>query len=116
MALTHDELRAACAALPGAIAEYPFGPGARVYKAGGKMFALIHEDGPPSISLKCDPALAEILRSRYAAVTPGYHLNKRHWNTVLIDGSIQDDEIFDMISQSHDLIVRSLTKSQRAAL
>lgn len=113
--MTRDDLCGLCASHPGATAEYPFGPEVRVYKAGGKVFALVPEDGT-SISLKCDPALAEILRGRYASITPGYHLNKRHWNTIANDGSVPDDEIAEMVRHSHELIVRSLTKAQRAAL
>jgi predicted DNA-binding protein (MmcQ/YjbR family) len=106
VALTHARLLAECEACPGAIAEYPFGAGTRVYKAGGKIFALVPDDGA-SISLKCDPALAEILRDRYAAVIPGYHLNKRHWITVAVDGTIPDAEIVELIRNSYDLVVGS---------
>jgi predicted DNA-binding protein (MmcQ/YjbR family) len=113
--VTHDELCALCESHAGAVAEYPFGPEVRVYKAVGKVFALVPESGA-SISLKCDPALAEILRERYEAIGPGYHLNKRHWNTIEIDGSVPDDEIAEMVRHSHELIVRSLTRAQRAAI
>jgi predicted DNA-binding protein (MmcQ/YjbR family) len=77
-----------------------------VFKVGGKMFALITLDQTPgSISLKCDPNLAIGLRHRYAAITAGYHLNKQHWNTVTLDGSVPDDEIRELIEQSYDLVV-----------
>ena len=79
------------------------------------MFALVSED-EPTISLKCDPALAQILRERYADLTPGYHLNKRHWNTLAFDGTIPDAEVREMVEHSYDLIVQSLTKAQRDAL
>jgi predicted DNA-binding protein (MmcQ/YjbR family) len=113
--VTRDDLYGLCESHAGAVAGYPFGPEVRVYKAGGKVFALVPEDGA-SISLKCDPALAEILRRRYASITPGYHLNKRHWNTIANDASVPDGEIAEMVRHSHELIVRSLTKAQRAAL
>ena len=80
-----------CLRLPGAVVEHPFGPGARVLKVAGKVFALIDEDADPlTVSLKCDPELVPVLRRSYAAVRPGYHLNKRHWNTVVLDGSVAD--------------------------
>jgi predicted DNA-binding protein (MmcQ/YjbR family) len=113
--VTRDDLCGLCESHAGAVPEYPFGPDVRAYKAGGKVFALVPEDGS-SISLKCDPALAEILRGRYASITPGYHLNKRHWNTIAMDGAVPAAEIAEMVRHSHELIVRSLTKAQRAAL
>jgi predicted DNA-binding protein (MmcQ/YjbR family) len=113
--LTRERLLTECEACPDAVAEYPFGPEARVYKVAGRMFALVAERSL-DVSLKCDPALAEILRERYAAVAPGYHLNKRHWNTVTVDGTVPDDEVVEMIRHSYDLVVSSLTRAQRAAL
>jgi predicted DNA-binding protein (MmcQ/YjbR family) len=113
--MKRKQVYALCQRQSGALLEYPFGPEARVYKVAGKMFALVHEQDD-SISLKCDPALAEILRQRYADVTPGYHLNKRHWNTIRFDAGVPDDELREMITQSYELIVRSLTKAQREAL
>jgi predicted DNA-binding protein (MmcQ/YjbR family) len=81
------------------------------------MFALISEsEGKPWISLKCDPLLAQILRQKYEAVVPGYHLNKTHWNTVLIDGTIPDDEVREMIDHSYELVFKSLKKSERESL
>src|SRR3954466_4032890 len=106
-------VRRYCDGMKGAVAEYPFGPEARVYKIGGKMFALI---GASSISLKCDPVFAEIVRERYAAVTAGDNLNKRHWNTVELDGTVPDAELREMIDASYELVVASLTRAQRAAL
>ncbi len=97
----------------GAVAEYPFGPQTRVYKAGGKVFALL---GDASVSLKCDPVLAEMLRHEYAAITPGYHLNKRHWNTVALDASVPSAKLREMVDDSYALIVASLTKKQREAI
>jgi predicted DNA-binding protein (MmcQ/YjbR family) len=112
-------LRNYCASRSGAVEDYPFGEDTVVYKVAGKMFALIpldNRDQPPTINLKCDPTLAEILRNIYDAVQPGYHMNKRHWNTVTVDGSIPDDEIYDMIDQSYALVVKSLKKDEREQL
>jgi predicted DNA-binding protein (MmcQ/YjbR family) len=115
--MTRDEVLAACLAYRGAVEDYPFGDEVAVFKVGGRMFALVSLLGDPgSVHLKCDPDLALELRDRYAAVRPGYHLNKRHWNTVELDGSIDGDELRDMISHSYDLVVQRLPKRQRTAL
>jgi predicted DNA-binding protein (MmcQ/YjbR family) len=107
----------ACGARPGSVEDYPFGDGAAVFKVAGRMFALVSLGPPPgSVSLKCDPRLAEDLRTRYPAITPGYHLNKRHWNTVELDGSVPDEELLDLIDHSYDLVVASLTRAQRDSL
>lgn len=106
-----------CAAKPGAAETYPFDATTAVYKVGGKMFALVPSGGdPPSVSLKCDPEWAEILRNAYPAVRPGYHLNKKHWNTVVLDGSIPDEELEELVDHSYDLVVGSLPRRIRAAL
>lgn len=114
--MDRNELLAYCLTRPAAIEDFPFGADVSVLKVMGKMFALIPVNGAASISLKCEPTLAEILRQTYPAVTPGYHLNKKHWNSVAVDGSIPDDEIHDMIDASYDLVVKSLTKAQREEL
>ena len=114
--IDRESLTSRCAGKPGVIAEFPFGPEVLVYKVLGKMFALIPEDGPLQISLKCDPMLAVMLRDTYTAVTPGYHLNKRHWNTVAIDGEVPDDEILEMVDNSYALVVKSLPKAERKKL
>ena len=111
-----DAIKEHCAYRLAVTAEYPFGPEALVYKVMGKMFALISEPDGSSITLKCDPALAEGLRAAYAAIEPGYHTNKRHWNTVTLDGSVPLAEILGMIDHSYEQVVRGLTKAQRAAL
>jgi predicted DNA-binding protein (MmcQ/YjbR family) len=111
-----DDVMAACTAKPGSVEYYPFGDGVAVYKVAGRMFALVPLDDPASISLKCDPDLAEGLRDRYAAITPGYHLNKRHWNTVTLDGSVPADEVQELIDHSYDLVVARLTRAQRNQL
>jgi len=110
-------LREQCLAKPGAIDEHPFGPGVLVVKVAGKMFALIAEDAePPTISLKCDPGWATVLREAFPAVEPGYHLNKRHWNTVTLDGTIAEDEVCDWIDDSYELVVAGLPRRLRDAL
>jgi predicted DNA-binding protein (MmcQ/YjbR family) len=102
-----------CRSLQSATEGYPFGEGALVFKVGGKMFAAIHDT---RLSLKCDPALAVALREEYAAVTAGYHLDKRHWNSIQLDGSVPDDVLGEWIEDSYELVVASLSKAQRAAL
>jgi predicted DNA-binding protein (MmcQ/YjbR family) len=115
--VTRDDALRICAGLPGAVEDYPFGDGVSVFKAGGRMFALVSLDGEPgSVHLKCDPNLAEAFRAQYAAVRPGYHLNKRHWNTVIIDGSLAPEAIGDMIEDSYDLVVSKLPSARRRAL
>jgi predicted DNA-binding protein (MmcQ/YjbR family) len=117
--VTAAELRRACLAMPGATETFPFGPENSVFKVAGKIFAISRLDRAPSlrVSLKCEPGLAEQLRASHAAITPGYHLNKRHWNTVALDdGSIPDAMVRDMIEDSYDLIVSQLPKRTRQAL
>lgn len=97
--------------------EYPFGPQPLVCKVGGKMFALLAEDADPlKISLKCDPDRALELRAIYPAITAGYHLDKRHWNTLVLDGTILDDEVLELIDHSYALIFASLPKRVREEL
>jgi predicted DNA-binding protein (MmcQ/YjbR family) len=108
---------AACSAKPGTVEDYPFGDEVAVFKVADRMFALVPlGEAPGSVSLKCDPDLAVGLRARYAGVTPGYHLNKRHWNTVTLDGSVPDEDVLDFIDHSYDLVVARLTKAQRDGL
>jgi len=112
-----EELRDCCLSLLGTGEEFPFGPETSAFKVAGKIFALsrLAED-PLRISLKCDPPLAEELRKAHRAVTPGYHLNKRHWNTVIIDGSLPDEMIVNMVEDSYDLVVSTLPQARRRAL
>lgn len=108
---------AECLAKPGAVEDYPFGDEVAVFKVAGRMFALVPLGASPaSVSLKCDPDLAEELRARHAAVTPGYHLNKRHWNTVVLDGSVPGEEVWELVDHSYDLVFAKLTRAQRAGL
>lgn len=112
-----EQVIEACLAKPGSVEDYPFGDGAAVFKVAGKMFALVALDGSPgSVSLKCDPDLAADLRQKYPAVTPGYHLNKRHWNTVTLDGSVPDEELLELIDHSYQLVVARLPRTERAGL
>lgn len=112
-----DQVMATCSAKPGAVEDYPFGDEVVVFKVAGKMFALVSLGPEPgTVSLKCDPDLAEDLRARYAAITAGYHLSKRHWNTVTLDGSVPGDELLELVDHSYDLVVAGLTRAQRAAL
>src|SRR5579875_2263466 len=100
--MTTDDVLELCAGLPGAVEDYPFGEGVAVFKVGGRMFAIVPIAARPgSMTLKCDPDLALHLRARYAAVRPGYHTNKRHWNTVELDGSVDDDELREMVEHSY---------------
>jgi predicted DNA-binding protein (MmcQ/YjbR family) len=115
-AMDQHELRARCLALPGAGEEFPFGDEVSVFKVGGKMFALSSLDGRPlQLSVKCDPDLAVQLRAAHPAIAPGYHLNKRHWNTITLDGSLPDQMVTDLLGDSYDLVVASLPKARRPA-
>jgi predicted DNA-binding protein (MmcQ/YjbR family) len=94
--------------------EQPFGPDVDVYKVAGKMFAIVSPEGEtPAISLKCDPLIAIELRQEFDAVTPGYHLNKDHWNTVALDGTVPDRELRKMIAHSYEQVVEGLPKAIR---
>jgi predicted DNA-binding protein (MmcQ/YjbR family) len=111
------ELRDYCLSLLGTDEDFPFGPDTSAFKVAGKIFALSRlSEHPLRASLKCDPSLAEELRKTHAAVIPGYHLNKRHWNTLIIDGSLSDAIISDMVEDSYDLVVSKLPRQQRQAL
>lgn len=91
--------------LPNARLDYPFGKGVAVYRAGEKMFALIQEGKQPvRLSLKCDPALSKVLREKYEEVMPGYHLNKKHWNTLILSGQLSWPEVQELIRHSYQLV------------
>jgi predicted DNA-binding protein (MmcQ/YjbR family) len=110
-------LRSHCLSCTGSEETFPFGPETSVFKVGGKMFALSQLDADSlRVSVKCEPALAEALRETHTAVIPGYHLNKKHWNTVILDGSLPDETIHDMIEDSYDLVVSKLPQAKRRAL
>ena len=109
--MTREDVLATCLAYRDTVEDYPFGDEVAVFKVGGRMFALVSLDGEPgSVHLKCDPALALELRERYPAIRGGYHLNKRHWNTVELDGSIDDDALHAMILHSYELVAAKTTR------
>jgi predicted DNA-binding protein (MmcQ/YjbR family) len=111
------ELRRWCLEQPGAIEEFPFGPENSVFKVGGKIFAISAlERTPLDVSVKCEPELAEQLRASYAAIRPGYHLNKRHWNTLVLDGTLSDQLVRELIQDSYDLVAHALPKRVRKQL
>jgi predicted DNA-binding protein (MmcQ/YjbR family) len=111
------ELRDLCLSFRGSAETFPFSPETSVFKVAGKMFAVSQLAGRPlCVSLKCEPALAEQLRETHPAVRPGYHLNKRHWNTVTIDGSLPEQTFRDMLEDSYDLVVSALPTARRRAL
>ncbi len=111
-----ETLRSFCLGLKGVTEGFPFDEETLVFKVGNKMFALTNLDGPLSVNLKCDPDEAIELRERYAAVSPGYHMNKAHWNTVEIDGSIPDKTIEQWIVNSYNLILASLPKKVQQSI
>jgi len=110
-------LRPYLMAKPEATEDLPFGPDALVFKVMGKMFALVawHET-PLRLTLKCDPDYALALRDHYEAVQPGYYMNKRHWNTLTLDGTIPQDEVWGMVDLSYELVVKGLKKDLRQKL
>jgi predicted DNA-binding protein (MmcQ/YjbR family) len=111
------ELRLWCMRRPGAIEDFPFGPEHSVFKVAGKMFALSTLDRRPlEVSVKCEPELAVAQRAGYHAIRPGYHLNKRHWNTITLDGSLPDQLVRDLIEDSYDLVVSALPRRTRDEL
>jgi predicted DNA-binding protein (MmcQ/YjbR family) len=99
---------------PGAVVDFPFDALTLVFKVGGKMFALITlKEQPLRMNLKCDPGKAQALRDCYPAIRPGYHMNKRHWNTLILDGTLPDDLIFSLVDDSYALVIKGLTKAVR---
>jgi predicted DNA-binding protein (MmcQ/YjbR family) len=108
-----EEFRDYCLSKPGTTEEIPFGPSTLVFKVAGKMFALTDLDHFSSISLKCDPAQALLLRDLYEEVQPGYHLNKNHWNSIHLSGRILDLQLKSWIDDSYRLVVEGLPRAQR---
>ena len=111
-----EELRTCCIAKKGVTEEFPFGETTLVFKVMGKMFALTNLDGDLSINLKCDPEKAIELREQFPCVLPGYHMNKKYWNTVLVDGSIPNQLLQEWIDHSYTLVTEKLTKKQQEEL
>ena len=103
--MNHKTVEEYCLSMPNAKLDYPFGEDVAVYKVSNKMFALIPEGREPvRISLKCDPQLSRLLRDKYETVMEGYHLNKKHWNTILLTGQLEWDEIKALILHSYNLV------------
>jgi len=103
--------------LPGAVEEHPFTPDVPVYKVKGRMFAYVSPaESPPRLTLKLDPLQGQLLRSTYDAVRPGYHMNKDHWNTVFLDGSVPEEELLTWIDESYGLVVSALSARLRKEL
>jgi predicted DNA-binding protein (MmcQ/YjbR family) len=115
--MTYDEAKNYLLSKPDAREDYPFGPEVMVPKIKGKMFATLGiEKGIGNMNLKCDPDHAQELRDLFESVKPGYHMNKRHWNTIILDGSIPQGEIERMIDHSYGLVVKKLKRVEREAL
>lgn len=114
--MTLAAFRDHCARLPGFSEDLPFDESTLAFRVGGKIFALMDVDLFVSVNLKCDPERAIELRERYPGITPGYHMNKRHWNTVRTDGSVPDKLLLELADHSHALVLASLPLKVRAAL
>lgn len=119
--MNHKEVEKYLLAKPGTTLEYPFGESVAVYKVGDKkelkMFALISEGSDPAnLSLKCRPELAELLREKYVTVMPGYHLDKKHWNTIICSGEVPLEDLLGFIDLSYNLVVENLPKELRNQL
>jgi len=108
-----EELREYCLSLKGVTEEFPFDETTLVFKVAGKMFCLTNLEGPLSVSLKNEPERNVELREEYPSITPGYHMNKKHWNSVAIDGSLSDDMIKNLIDDSYDLVVMAFSHKKQ---
>ncbi len=116
-ALNHEAITAYCLEKPGTTAGYPFGEGTLVLKVLDRMFALISEDTDPlHLNLKCDPEDALALRTQYAAILPGYHMNHIHWNTLILDGSLPPRLVAELIDHSYALVVAKLSQTKQRQL
>jgi predicted DNA-binding protein (MmcQ/YjbR family) len=111
-----ETFRKHCLSKKGVTEEFPFDKETLVYKVMGKMFVLTDLESFESLNLKVDPEIAEELCEKYSAVEPGYHMNKKHWITVMMDGSIPDKMVLKWVDNSYDLVVSGLTKTQKSAL
>lgn len=115
--LNFAALKSYCLSWAGTSLDFPFGPEIAVFRVEGKMFALTAWDQLPlAINLKCEPTLAELLRQEYDAVKPGWHMNKRHWNTVSVGGDLPDEKVKDQIWRSYELVLKGLPKKRQSAL
>lgn len=111
-----EEIRNYCISMKGVVEDFPFDETTLVFKVMGKMFALTDLEGELSINLKCDPEKAIELRELYSCVLPGYHMSKKHWNTIKIDGTVPSPLITEWIDHSYELVVSKLTKDQKLQL
>ena len=111
-----ETLREYCIAKKGVSEEFPFDEDTLVFKVLGKMFLLVNLNNPSSFNVKCNPEKAEELREKHPVVQPGYHMSKKHWNTVYMTGNLSRKMLQHFIDDSYDLVVSGLTKKQRAAL
>ncbi len=115
--MTHEAVERYCLSKAGAVKEYPFDKYVSVYKVGAKMFALKKDaEEPLRINLKCDPLYALELRSIYKSVIPGYHMNKKHWNTVVCNGEVDDASLESWIDDSYELVFKTLTRKEQATV
>ena len=114
--MTLEQFRAHCIKKPGFNEDFPFGPETLVFRVAEKIFALMDADLFQSVNLKCDPERAIELHEQYAGIVPGYHMNKRHWNTVAADGSVPDRLLLELADHSYELVLASLTKKVREGL
>ncbi|MEU5090217.1 MmcQ/YjbR family DNA-binding protein [Streptomyces sp. NPDC021356] len=116
--MTPQELRALCLSFNAAVEDFPFNPETSVFKVMGKLFALTALDGRPlTVNLKCDPEDAARLRGEHPGlVVPGWHMNKRHWNTVTVDGELPDRLVRELVEDSYDLVVAGLPRAERLRL
>ena len=115
--MEYEQLEKLLLAKKEAVKEFPFGEDAAVFKVMGKMFALVAwADEPIRITLKCDPEEVDYFRSTYAAIQPGYYMNKRHWNTISLDNTIPEDLLQEMLDSSYELVVKGLSKADRQRL
>ena len=111
-----EEIRIYCMKKFETTESFPFNETTLVFKVKNKMFALLSLDEQLAISLKCDPEKAIDLRENYEHVKPGYHMNKKHWNTVNFEGDLSDEQLKELINHSYEMVVNSLTKAQKAAI
>ncbi|WP_299617472.1 MmcQ/YjbR family DNA-binding protein [uncultured Tenacibaculum sp.] len=115
-----EQLREYCICRKGITEEFPFDDVTLVFKVMGKMFALVGlnhwEKGEEKINLKCDPDKSEELRGEYEGINPGFHMNKKHWNTITINQGVPDDLVFELIDHSYDLVVKGLTRKMKEEL
>ncbi len=111
-----EQIREYCLSLQGVTEDMPFGDDTLVFRVMNKIFALVNLEGEIRINLKCDPARAIVLREEFSSIIPGYHMNKRHWNTMIMDGNLKKDLITSLIDHSYELIVISLPKIKKEEL